>query len=91
MLARICAVIVLGFCVAAPALAQTDQGRGGDPNAPVTARPDRQVADPARRQRDTERRAATRQKRTECRRQARQQKIGVLKRGEFVRNCMRGR
>jgi len=57
--------------------------------APVTGmKPDRTTADPATRKAMRERAAALRQKRADCRSQARQQKVPLLKRRAFIRNCM---
>jgi hypothetical protein len=59
------------------------------PTAPVTGmKPDRTTADTAKRKAMREREAALRQKRTICRKQARQQKVALLKRRAFVKACM---
>jgi len=59
------------------------------PVAPVTGmKPDRTIAGPAARKATREREAALRQKRADCRSQARQQKVPLLKRRAFIRNCM---
>jgi hypothetical protein len=51
-------------------------------------KPDRTIADPATRKAIRERLNALRQKRAACRKQARQQKIPLLKRRAFVKACM---
>jgi hypothetical protein len=51
-------------------------------------KPDRTIADPATRKAIRERQNALRQKRAACRKQARQQKIPLLKRRAFVKACM---
>jgi hypothetical protein len=51
-------------------------------------KPDRTVADPATRKAIRERLTTLRQKRAACRKQARQQKIPLLKRRAYVRACM---
>ncbi|PWT92380.1 MAG: hypothetical protein C5B56_02345 [Proteobacteria bacterium] len=57
---------------------------------PVTGiKPDRTIADPATRKAIREKDAALRQKRADCRKQARAQKVSLLKRNAFVRACMR--
>ena len=59
------------------------------PTAPVTGiKPDRTTADPATRKAMREKALATRQKRADCRKQAREQKISLLKRRAFVKDCM---
>jgi hypothetical protein len=65
------------------------QGSATSPTAPVTGmKPDRTTADPATRKAMREREATLRQKRSECPKQARQQKIALLKRRAFVKACM---
>ena len=64
------------------------QSPGTGQSAPVTGlKPDRTTADPATRRAMGERRAAVRQKRADCRKQARQQKVALLKRRAFIRDC----
>jgi hypothetical protein len=50
--------------------------------------PDRTTADAATRKAMREKENALRQKRAGCRKQARQQKIALLKRRAFIRACM---
>ena len=60
-----------------------------NPVAPVTGmKPDRTTADPATRKAMREREAALRKKRADCGSQARQQKVPLLKRRAFIRDCM---
>jgi len=62
---------------------------GASPTAPVTGmKPDRTTADAATRKAMRAKEAALKQKRTECRKQARQQKVALLKRRAFVKACM---
>jgi hypothetical protein len=57
--------------------------------APMTGiKPDRTVADPATRQKMRQKESVLRQKRAECRKEARDQKISILKRRSFIRDCM---
>jgi hypothetical protein len=57
--------------------------------APVTGiKPDRTTADPAARQAMQKKEAALKQKRAECRKEAKKQKLSVLKRRKFVHECM---
>src|SRR6266571_1931221 len=59
------------------------------PAGPVTGiKPDRTIADPATRKAMREKRAAVRQKRADCRNQARQQKVPLLKRRAFIKDCV---
>jgi len=59
------------------------------PVAPVTGmKPDRTTADPATRKAMREKQAALRQKQADCRNQARQQKVPLLKRRAFIRDCV---
>jgi hypothetical protein len=65
------------------------QSPATSPTAPVTGiKPDRTIADPVARKAMREREAALQQKRADCRKQARQQKVPLLKRRTFVKNCM---
>jgi hypothetical protein len=58
------------------------------PTAPVTGmKPDRTTADPATRKAMRDKRAALRQKRADCRNQARQQNVPLLKRRAFIKDC----
>ena len=83
-------LIALGLIAAAAApVASRAQGQPPSPTAPVTGmRPDRTTADAATRKAMRENENALRQKRAGCRKQARQQKIALLKRRAFVRACM---
>jgi hypothetical protein len=82
-------LIALGLIAAAAPVASRAQGQAPSPTAPVTGmKPDRTIADAATRKAMRERRSALRQKRAACRKQARQQKIPLLKRRAFVKACM---
>ena len=64
------------------------QGTPTSPAGPVTGiKPDRTIADPATRKAMRDKRAALRQKRADCRNQARQQKVPLLKRRAFIKDC----
>jgi uncharacterized membrane protein len=57
--------------------------------APYTGmKPDRTTADTATRKAMQQKEAALRQQRADCRKQARQEKISLLKRPTFVSECM---
>ena len=65
------------------------QSSATSPTAPVTGmKPDRTTADTATRKAMREKEAMLRQKRADCRKQARQQKVALLKRHAFVKACM---
>jgi hypothetical protein len=65
------------------------QGTPTSPPGPVTGiKPDRTVADPATRKAMSEKRAALKKKRADCRNQARQQKVPLLKRRAFIKDCV---
>ena len=83
-------VMTLGIIAASAApVASLAQGPGTSPTAPVTGmKPDRTTADAATRKAMRKREAALRQKRSACRKQARQQKIPLLKRRAFVKACV---
>jgi hypothetical protein len=82
-------LIALGLIAAAAPVASRAQGQAPSPTAPVTGmKPDRTIADAATRKAMRERRNVLRQKRAACRKQARQQKIPLLKRRAFVKACM---
>jgi hypothetical protein len=74
---------------AAVPVASRAQGQAPSPTAPVTGmKPDRTIADAATRKAMRAKENALRQKRAACRKQARQQKIPLLKRRAFVKACM---
>ena len=88
---RYVAVVALLILLAASAAPVTShaQGSWASPTAPVTGmKPDRTTADAATRKAMRAKEAALKQKRTACRKQARQQKVALLKRRAFVRACM---
>jgi len=77
-----CAAPTLGYGQAAP---PSPPGN----TAPVTGmRPDRTTADRPARQKMQQRQSVLRQKRAECRKQASEQKIPLLKRRRFIRDCI---
>jgi hypothetical protein len=69
-----------------PIFAQTPSPTTETPKTGM--RPDRTIADEASRKMMREKRAALKQKRAECRKQARAQKVSLLNRRRFIRDCM---
>jgi hypothetical protein len=51
-------------------------------------KPDRTVADKTTRQVMREKEASLKQKRSECKKQAKMQKVSLLKRRRFIHDCM---
>jgi hypothetical protein len=83
---RFALVIAIGLI----ALSGVPTGSYAQQLPPVTGmKPDRTTADPATRKAMQEKEAALRAKRADCRRQARAQKLSLLKRIDFVRECMK--
>ena len=80
--------MLIAICViATPAIPAKTLAQA--PPAPVTGiKPDRTTAEPATRKAMRERRLAQRQKLAGCRMQARQQRISLLKRRAFIKDCM---
>jgi hypothetical protein len=65
------------------------QSSATSPTTPVTGmKPDRTTANTATRKAMREKEIALRQKRADCRKQARQQKVPLLKRRAFVKDCI---
>jgi hypothetical protein len=83
-------LIAIAVIVVSAAPGQTfAQSPGTGQSAPVTGlKPDRTIAPSATRKAMGERRAAAGQKRADCRKQARQQKVPLLKRRAFVKSCV---
>jgi hypothetical protein len=83
-------LIVISVIVAsASPVTSRAQGSATSPTAPVTGmKSDRTTADTATRKAMREKKTALRQKRADCRKQARQQKVALLKRHAFVKACM---
>ena len=76
--------VILALLAPVYAAAQPPSG-----TAPMTGmKPDRTTADPALRQRMFVKEQGLKRRRAACRRQAREQKIGLLKRRSFMRECM---
>ena len=69
-----------------PVFAQTPPSRTETPMTGMKL--DRTIADEARRKAMREKRAALKQKRSECRKQAKTQKVSLMKRRRFIRDCM---
>jgi membrane-bound lytic murein transglycosylase B len=70
--------------------AQTPPATPQTATEPITAKPDRTTADKQTRQQMAERRAALKQKRVDCGKQADAQRLHLLKRSRFIRQCMAG-
>jgi hypothetical protein len=85
---RLATLIAIGVIAASAApIGLFAQGLG--PTAPVTGvKPDRTIADPTVRQALRERRALLAQKRADCRKEAREQQVPLLKRRAFLKDCM---
>ena len=85
---RLATLIVIGMIAASAApIGIFAQGLG--PTTPVTGiKPDRTIADPTVRKALRERRALLQQKRADCRKEAREQKVPLLKRRTFLKDCM---
>ena len=85
---RLAMLIAIGLIAASVAPVEIlAQGLG--PTTPVTGiKPDRTVADPTVRKILSERRAVLRQKRIDCGKEAREQKVPLLKRRAFLKDCM---
>ena len=84
-------ILIAIIVIAASAIPIFSFAQGSLPSstAPVTGmKPDRTTADTATRRAMQQKEAALRQKRADCRRQARQQKVSLLKRPAFVNDCM---
>ena len=66
------------------------EGAAQTTTAPMTGmKPDRTTADTATRQEMKKKEAALRQKRADCRKEAKQEKISLLKRPNYVSECLR--
>jgi hypothetical protein len=63
------------------------QGTPTSPGPVTGIKPDRTIADPAARKAMRDKRAALQKKRADCRTQARQQKVPLLKRRAFIKDC----
>ncbi|HEY0441016.1 MAG TPA: hypothetical protein VGD36_13155 [Xanthobacteraceae bacterium] len=76
-------------CFAGAALAQMPSTSPPDRTQPATSMQDRQTAAKAKREEAAQRRAAEKAKRDACRAEAKEKKIGLLKRNGYVRECMK--
>jgi hypothetical protein len=85
---RLATLVAIGVIIASVApVGILAQGLG--PTSPVTGiKPDRTIADPTTRNALRERRAVLQQKRADCLKEAREQKIRLLKRRAFIKDCM---
>ena len=87
-----CLAMIIAISVIATSAAPVNshaQSSATSPTTPVTGmKPDRTTADTATRKAMREKEMALRQKRADCRQQARQQKVPLLKRRAFVKGCI---
>ena len=78
------------LALSTPVTSFAQQSPPSSPTEPMTGmKPDRTTADTATRKSMHEKESALRQKRTDCRKQARQEKISLLKRSAFVSDCIK--
>ena len=84
------AVLIAITMVASLALPAISSAQApADKTAPMTGiKPDRTIADPATRKAMHEKEAALKHKRADCRAKAKAEKIALLKRLGYVRDCM---
>ena len=88
--ASILAAAVLAAVLAVPAAALAQAPTGNSATAPVTGmKPDRTTAPKGVREKMQSREAVLRKKRAECRANARAEKVPLLKRPAYVRNCVK--
>jgi hypothetical protein len=79
----------LAVMLAIPAAGLAQTPTTDKPNAPVTGmKPDRTTATAANRKAMQEKEAVKRQKRAECRAKAKAEKVKLIKRPAYMRNCM---
>lgn len=86
LFAMIIAISVIA--TSAAAVKSHAQTSTSPPTAVTGMKPDRTTADAATRKAMREKEMALRQKRADCRQQARQQKVPLLKRRAFVKGCL---
>ena len=85
------AVMIAAIIVTAPAMPAFVQAQTppATTEKPMTGmKPDRTVADKAQRQAMREKEAALKMKRAECSKQAKAEKVPVMKRRRFIHDCM---
>jgi hypothetical protein len=85
------AILIMINVLAASAIPQLIYAQTLPPSTetPMTGiKPDRTVADKTTRQVMREKEASLKQKRSECRKQAKMQKVSLLKRRRFIHDCM---
>jgi hypothetical protein len=88
---RVAAILTAVLVLAAvTALAQTPPATQTPGRAVLTPKPDRMISDKAMRQEMAKKRAALKQKKIDCRKQASAQKLHLIKRSRFIKQCMRG-
>lgn len=79
----------LGVMLAAPAVGLAQTPATNSPAAPVTGmKPDRTTAPVGMREAMKQREAVKRQKRAECRAKAKAEKVSLMKRPAYVKNCV---
>jgi hypothetical protein len=85
------AILIMINVIAASTMPQLIYAQTSPPNTetPMTGiKPDRTVADKTTRQVMREKEASLKQNRFECRKQAKMQKVSLLKRRRFIHDCM---
>jgi hypothetical protein len=85
------AILIMINVLAASAIPQPIYAQTSPPSTetPMTGiKPDRTVADKTTRQVMREKEASLKLKRSECRKQAKMQKVSLLKRQRFIHDCM---
>jgi hypothetical protein len=89
---RLAAMILTAAIVfaAASAFAQAPPPSQTPGGAVLTPKPDRTISDKATREEMARKRAALKQKKIDCRKQASAQKLHLVKRSRFIKQCMRG-
>jgi hypothetical protein len=88
---RVAAILTAVLVLAAvTALAQAPPATQTPGGAVLTPKPDRTISDKAMRQEMAKKRAALKQKKIDCRKQASAQKLHLIKRSRFIKQCMRG-
>jgi len=81
-------IVSVAVMLCAASAPQTLAQQSGDKTKPVTSHVDRTTADPATRKKMNEKLAAQRAKRNACIKESAAQKISLLKRNKFIKDCM---
>ena len=82
-------VVSVAIMLAAPSIVLAQSSTTNSPTAPVTGmKPDRTTAPAGVREAMQKREELKRQKRTQCRAKARAEKVSLVKRPAYVKNCV---